>query len=326
MQRQGYNASVPSVVLDEVELYYEEAGPVDAPAVLLLHGFSASSAMWAFQRAPLAERYRVIAPDARGHGRTRTVGRERLSLGRSAADALALLDRLGIAKTHVVGLTMGGMVAQELVLAAPERVDALVLCDTLAGPLPAPLLLAAATLPLAAEIRAVREVVHRRWISRMGGGGAAQLSDVARSMTSHDDLRGMLRAGRALVAKPDRRRDLARISHDTLVLVGENDALFNGSIVLHARLPRARLAVLERCGHGSAVWRPRTFNRVLLDFLADPAAFPPGTARYFPKSATRGGIEEARAIVAPRPQGWVEESRAVGRRVWSQLAPRRARR
>ncbi len=325
MHRGGYNAPVPSVALDDVELYYDEAGPADAPAVLLLHGYTASSAMWAFQRAPLAERYRVLAPDARGHGRTRAVGRERLSLRRSAADALALLDRLGIERAHVVGLSMGGMVAQELVLRAPERVATLALCDTLAGRLPAPLLLAAATLPIVAELRPVRELVHRRWIAQMGG-PTTQVSELARRMTSHEDLRGMLRAGRALVAKPDRRGDLGRIAHDTLVLVGENDALFNGSIVLHARLPRARLAVLARCGHGSAVWRPRTFNRVLLEFLADPSAFPPGTARYFPKSTTPGGEAPAQPIVAPRPQTWVEESRAVGRRVWSRIAPRRARR
>ncbi len=325
MQRRGYNAGVPTVHLDDVELYYEEAGPADAPCVLLLHGYTATSGMWALQRAALAERYRVIAPDARGHGRTRSVGRQRLALARSAADALGLLDRLGIARAHVVGLSMGGMVAQELVLRAPARVDRLVLCDTLAGPLPAPLFLAAATLPIAAEIRPARELIRRRWLAQ-GGVPMAHMSEVARSMTSHEDLRGMLRAGRALLGKRDRRPDLASITQDTLVLVGENDALFNGSLVLHARLPRARLAVLARCGHGSAVWRPRTFNRVLLEFLEEPGSFPPGTARYFPKSTTPGAPEAWRPIVAPRPLGWVEESRAVGRRVWSRLAPRRARR
>ncbi|CAN5875728.1 hypothetical protein BH23ACT2_BH23ACT2_13380 [soil metagenome] len=108
----------------------EVAGPPGAPAVLLLHGLVASGGLNWFQAfEPLAEHFRVVAIDHRGHGRGIRSWR-RFRLADCADDASALLDELGISSVIVVGYSMGGPIAQLLWQRHPDQVDALVLCAT----------------------------------------------------------------------------------------------------------------------------------------------------------------------------------------------------
>lgn len=114
-----------------VHLRYAEAGPRDAPPLLLLHGYTDSWFSFSGIAPALAQRWRVLAPDQRGHGAS-----DRPATGYAvpdlAGDALALLDALGIVEAAVLGHSMGSLVAQELALSAPQRVRALVLAGSAA--------------------------------------------------------------------------------------------------------------------------------------------------------------------------------------------------
>ena len=124
---------MPRLRLDELDLHYLDAGPAGAPeVVLLLHAFPLHAAMWRPQIDALAGRYRVLAPDLRGFGGT-PVGAGPSTMAGLAGDVRALLGHLGVANAAVVGLSMGGYVAFELLRQAPELVRALVLADTRAG-------------------------------------------------------------------------------------------------------------------------------------------------------------------------------------------------
>src|ERR687895_216601 len=123
---------MPIAELDGLSLYFEERGSGDPP-LLLIGGIPAIADDW----EPLAQRLaaggrRVIAYDNRGSGRS-TVTPGPYTTARLAADAVALLDHLGIERADVFGMSLGGMIAQELALGWPERVDRLVLGCTHCG-------------------------------------------------------------------------------------------------------------------------------------------------------------------------------------------------
>src|SRR3954454_17078742 len=110
-----------------VRLNVKESGTGDP--VLLIMGTSGSLGLWAAAEGPLAERHRVISFDNRGIGASER-GEGAITMATLAADAAALLDALGIERAHVIGWSLGSAVAQELALAAPEKVGALVLYAT----------------------------------------------------------------------------------------------------------------------------------------------------------------------------------------------------
>jgi pimeloyl-ACP methyl ester carboxylesterase len=112
-----------------IDLYYEEHG--QGEPVLLLMGTGADHTFWAPQVGPYSERFRTVVIDARGTGQsTRPPDPTTCTMRAMAADALALLDHLGLERAHVSGLSLGSTVAQELALAAPERLLSLSLHGT----------------------------------------------------------------------------------------------------------------------------------------------------------------------------------------------------
>jgi pimeloyl-ACP methyl ester carboxylesterase len=127
----GYPVGVPTAQLEDVALHYVECGT--GPPVLLIAGIPAVADDW----TPAAERlaaagFRAIAYDNRGSGAS-TVTPAPYTTGQLATDAVGLLDALDIERAHVFGMSLGGMIAQEVALLAPERIDHLVLGCTHAG-------------------------------------------------------------------------------------------------------------------------------------------------------------------------------------------------
>jgi len=112
-----------------ISMHYTLNGPASAPVVTLSHSLATDLSMWEPQVAPLTGRYRVLRYDTRGHGGTDAPAGP-YTLAQLADDARALLQALGIERTHFVGLSMGGMIGQQLGLRCPELLRSLVLCDT----------------------------------------------------------------------------------------------------------------------------------------------------------------------------------------------------
>ena len=114
---------------DGIRLHYEVLGRHGAPAVLMIQGLGADKHGWDMQRFVLAARYRVIALDNRGAGRSdKPFGH--YSLEQMAADAIAVLDHVGVDRVHVVGASMGGAISQIVALQYPDRVRSLTLACT----------------------------------------------------------------------------------------------------------------------------------------------------------------------------------------------------
>ena len=117
----------------------DSGGAPGRPVLLLLHGWLATADLnWGFTYATLAEHFRVVAFDQRGHGRG-LKGSGHFTIGTCAQDGVAVLDALGIEKAIPVGYSMGGPIALQLARRAPERVAGVVLCATAASFLPNPL-------------------------------------------------------------------------------------------------------------------------------------------------------------------------------------------
>ncbi len=109
-----------------IEIYYEDQGD----PVVLIGGLTAVAEYWGLQIPALAERYRVIAPDNRGSGRTLVLDDDGVrSTELFAADLLALIDGLGLERVHLIGQSMGGMIVQTFALAHPDRLRFLVIAS-----------------------------------------------------------------------------------------------------------------------------------------------------------------------------------------------------
>ncbi len=134
--------------MSAVDVHAVVTGRADGPVVVLSNSLGSTHRMWDAQLAALEERFRVVRYDTRGHGDSPVPGGP-YSIDDLADDVVALLDRLGIARAHVVGLSLGGMTAMRLAARNPERIDRVVLLCTGAQLSPA-----AAWLERAATVRA----------------------------------------------------------------------------------------------------------------------------------------------------------------------------
>ena len=241
--------------------------------VLWISGLAISSEIFSPVIATYAASYDCIRYDSRGAGRSPAPWLP-TSIPELAGDAVHLLDALEIDSAHVYGLSMGGMVAQEMALRFPDRVRALVLGGTThGGPrsvLPSPRIAAAlASRGTPAALRA--ELVGRALFTpgfreRQPDSVRSHLRDLGRHPTSARGLASHLTA----LASHDTRARLARITAPTLVLHGERDEL---TPVANARLlaqaiPGARLELVPDAGHVYLLERPELSYRLFADWLA----------------------------------------------------------
>lgn len=124
------DSSIPTVTANGIQLFYERSG--GGPRLLFLNGSGATLETSALLIAPFAQCFDVVAHDQRGLGRTE-IPPGPYTMADYAADAIALLDAVGWDRCRVVGISFGGMVAQELAVTVPERIERLALCCTSPG-------------------------------------------------------------------------------------------------------------------------------------------------------------------------------------------------
>jgi pimeloyl-ACP methyl ester carboxylesterase len=227
-------------------IYYETGG--EGPAVVLLHGLCGSSRWWVKNTAVLAGRFRVFVIDLIGFGRSHG---QRFVLEETAGLIGAWMEQTGIPCFHLVGHSMGGLVAAELAAQRPGQVDRLVLVDVAALP-------PGRTIPGSA-LRLFPAVVYM------------PLDFLPVLVT--DALRaGPLTLLRATYAIHQARltADLAQVAGRTLIVWGEHDMLLPaaGGRALHEGLAGSQFAMLRGAGHNPMWDRAKEFNRIVMDFLA----------------------------------------------------------
>jgi 3-oxoadipate enol-lactonase len=269
----------------DIDVYYETHG--NGEPLVLIHGLGSSTEDWEPQVAEFARHFRVIAYDVRGHGRT-DKPRHRYSVRQFADDAAALLEYLKVGPAHVLGISMGGMIAFQLAIDHPASVKSLTIVNS--GPE-----LILRTWKQRIGIYSRFAIVRLMGMRKMGQLLAEKLlpepSHAAARVTfvdrwSRNDPGAYLRSLRALIGWSVSPR-LGTITVPTLVLTADQDYT---PVPLKeeytARIPGAKLAVVADSRHMLPVERPAEFNRVALDFLRalivtaggpSPAAAAPGS-------------------------------------------------
>lgn len=261
---------MPTLTLNEGPLYYECTG-VGAP-VLLIHGLGGSARDWTAQVSDLSASYQVITVDLRGHGRS-LKPRQRYTIPLFAGDMAALLRNLRLPPAHVVGLSLGGMVAFELALSFPALVRSLVIINS--GPeAPAGNLRERVILVLTYLQRVA--IVRLFGMRRMGEVLAQRLlpepeqEHLRRYVVEHwatNDRQAYLSALRAIGGWSAMSR-LGQIDCPTLVVAAEWDYTpLDYKRAYCARIPHAELVVIRGSRHLTPLDRPAELNAALLRFL-----------------------------------------------------------
>jgi 3-oxoadipate enol-lactonase len=259
-------------VPEAVSLHHEDAGPEDGHVVLMGASLGTTVAMWDEQVAALAERFRVVRFDHRGHGGSPVVPGP-YTIAEMGGDVAALLDSLGVERASFAGLSIGAMVGTWLAANAPERVERLALVCT-AAHLPPPEAWAerAAEVEDAGTVEVVLEGVMSRWLTPQYAAAHPEAVEKLSGMLAATSPEAYAACCRALETM-DLREDLGRIRAPTLVVAGAQDPSTppeHGEAVA-AAITGARYELLDPSAHIAAIERADDVTRLLLDHLT-PAA------------------------------------------------------
>jgi len=257
------------ITANGININYSLEGPASAPVVTLSHSLAANLSMWDPQVPALTPRYRVLRYDTRGHGATDAPAGP-YTLEQLAEDARALLRVLGIARTHFVGLSMGGMVGQLLGLGHPELLYSLALCDTSsrvppeAGPTWEERIRVAQTQGMEPHV----EPTIVRWFTAPFREQRRDVVDRVREMIRTTKPAGYIGCCRAIAALNLTDR-LPSITVPTLIMVGEDDpgTPVAASRAIHEKIAGSELVILKSASHLSNQEQPEAFSGALSAFL-----------------------------------------------------------
>ena len=253
----------------DVRLAYDDEGT--GPAVVLLHGFPLGRWIWDGPRAALRDRYRVIAPDLRGHGDSEVTPGP-YTMDALADDVARLLDALRVDRAVLGGLSMGGYVAFAFWRRFAARVRALVLCDTRAkGDDRGEKVVRQSTAQVALDkgTAAVVDGMLPKLLAPHTLSGRAALTATIRGRLARTDPRAIAATLLGMKERADSTPTLATVTVPTLVVVGNDDQLTPPALAreLAAGIPGARLVVVPDAGHLAPVEQPAALSAALRSFL-----------------------------------------------------------
>ena len=258
---------MPTLSINSAEIHYQASGA--GYPVLLLHGLGSCSEDWWLQTPVFEQHFRVVRPTLRGHPPSSLI-RGPITIYTLAADVARLLDALDIERAHVVGLSLGGAIAQVLASDFPDRVKRLVLVNTFAHLRP--------TTPHEAYTLARRVVVSRFFPPTTASKVVAHDLFPRPDQTALRDL-ALQRAGtndavsyRQLIntiRRFDGRAQLTRIQAATLIVSGDRDVVVPHGCQqqLVRGIARVRWHIVPDSGHATPIDQPEEFNRVVVEFL-----------------------------------------------------------
>jgi 3-oxoadipate enol-lactonase len=253
-----------------ISVNYILEGPAQAPVVTMSHSLATDLSMWDPTVPALTGRFRVLRYETRGHGGT-DAPTGAYTLDQLADDALALLKALGIARTHWVGLSMGGMIGQTLALKAPQVFASLALCDT-SSRIPADARSTWQDRIRTAETQGMEPLVEPtlgRWFTEPFRKSHKDVVDRVAKMIRSTPAAGYAGCCHAIAAL-DLTDKIAAIKTPTVVIVGEDDpgTPVAASRAIHERIAGSTLEILKAAAHLSNMEQPEAFNGALTRFLA----------------------------------------------------------
>ncbi|MCE1188424.1 MAG: alpha/beta hydrolase [Ignavibacteria bacterium] len=246
-------------------------GKSSHPAILFVHGFPLTAAMWSEQIAALQDKYYCITYDLRGLGES-TVGDGQYTVEQMVDDALMILDAEGIEKAVICGLSMGGYITLRALERNPERFSGAILCDTKAEADTN-----AGKINRAAGIKKVNSsgpehyvrdflptTVYQPSIERLGGKYTTLLNDCLKNGAI--GIKGCLLA---MAARTDTTRALPHIQVPVLLVCGEHDSFSSPAIMqeMAGLLPQSTCIIIPEAGHLAPFEQPELANSAIRDFL-----------------------------------------------------------
>ena len=250
-----------------IDIHYEVTG--SGPWLTLSHSLACDLSMWEPQLASWCRHFTVLRYDTRGHGRSDAPGGD-YSWDLLRDDALGLLDALNIDRTHFLGLSMGGMIAQHLALAQPQRVNSLILADTSSR-------YPAAALPIWEErLRLVRDkgmavlvdsTLERWFTAPYREAHPEEMARIA-GLIRNTPAKGYIGCGHA-IPRMDTTERLRQLTCPTLVIVGADDSGTPPAMArdIAAAIAAARLEIIASAAHLTNIEQAARFNQLVLEFL-----------------------------------------------------------
>lgn len=261
--------------LGDRAIAYDLLGPADGPVLCMTHSLAADGGMWAEQMpALLAAGYRVLRLDMRGHGGSDPLAGP-YTMAALAEDVAALLDRLGLARVHYIGLSIGGMLGQALALARPDLLASALWADTLPATPPGMAGLwhgRIATVAAANTLEPIADATMERWFT-----AAFAPRNPARFAEIREGIAATTPAGYmgccAAIADFDFTARLPGLRLPVLVVCGDEDPGTppEANRRIAALIPGARYQEIAGARHFPNVEQAEAFNRILLGWLAAQA-------------------------------------------------------
>lgn len=250
-----------------IDIAYRFDGPARGRVVLLSNSLMSNYDMWDWTVPALSGRYRVLRYDTRGHGRSGTTPGP-YSIELLSDDAAGLLDALGIGAAHVVGLSMGGMIGQQLGARYPDKVLSLALCDTASEMPPRSMWEERLEIARRQGTAGLVEGTIKRWFTAPFIKRSPGDIDKVRAFILSTGVEGYIACASAV-------RDMAQttmllcVKSPTLVLVGRQDpaCTVEKSLVIHRMIDGSQMVILEDAAHLSNIEQPKAFNQALRAFI-----------------------------------------------------------
>ena len=252
-----------------IAINYQVDGPDGAPWLIFSNSLATNLSMWDAQAQALGRAYRVLRYDQRGHGATQApAGRYTFEL--LIADAVALMDALGIDKASFAGLSMGGATAFGLAQKHPGRLDRVIVCDSPCQSTPASAQQWEERIAIAEKqgMEALVEPTVGRWFPPEIIKANPPYLDKIRAMVRATPVDGFIGCAAAL-ADHDFAAAASTVTRPVLFMVGEKDGVTPAAMrKLNEALPGSRYLELAGAGHISNLDAPQAFTRAIEDFLA----------------------------------------------------------
>ena len=272
---------MPTLSINGAQIYYEDSAPnqdnlpqdQQKPVLLFAHGLLWGTHLYDKQVEHFKSSYRCIAFDFRGQGKSE-VTKSGYDMDSLAEDAIALLEALEISKCHLVGLSMGGYVAQRVALKRPDLLHSLILLDTGAE---------AENPEKKADYKKMLRAIHWLGMKRISKKvmpimfGETFLNDKSRKQEyktwlehlRQNNKKGAMRATAGVIERDGILSRLPDINLPTLIVVGDEDkpTPYEEAQKMHFAIKGSKLAVIKQAGHSTPVEQPERLNQVMSTFL-----------------------------------------------------------
>lgn len=256
-----------TVSINDIVLHYRVDGRADAPALVLVNSLGTDARIWDGLIPLLADRYRIISYDKRGHGLSDAPAGD-YALDQHVDDLNGLVDHLGITSFVLCGVSVGGLIAQGFALRRPEALVGLVLCDTAPKVGDAAMWDARIAAVRTGGMAAIVDGVMPRWFTEVYRRDEPTALAGWRNMLLRTPVDGYTGTC-ATLRDADLRDAIGTIATPTLVVVGDEDLATPVALVRDtaARIPGARFEIVAACGHIPSIEQPETLAALLSRFL-----------------------------------------------------------